>query len=154
MPCTDDQNWHTWGFKSDHLCSAVPDPATPRNGHPTMRFSAVNTDLNDRAYYDHGDRHIEKYLGTRIRLTAWLKCEGVTSRSGLSLQVNGPAFRQIANDGQAGRRPLLGTMDWKKYEAVADVPANAQSIFTGLLLNGKGTIWIDDVQTEVVDPAR
>ena len=132
----------------------MPDPTTPRNGHPTTRFSAVDTDLNDQAHYDHGGRHIEKYHGKRIRLTAWLKCEGIAYKSGLSVQVNGPAFRQIANEGQKGRRPLLGTMDWQKYAAVADVPTNAQSIFSGLILNGRGTIWIDDVQTEVVDPAR
>ena len=84
-----------------------------------------------------------------IKLSAWLKCENITAPSGLSIHVNGPLSKRIADDDR--RRPLKGTIDWKYYETIANVPAEAQEIFTGLQLVGAGTIWIDDVKVEVVE---
>jgi RNA polymerase sigma factor (sigma-70 family) len=151
VPITDDQNWHTFSWNARGY-SAKPDPTVPRNGHPTTCFSST-ADFRpaDWGIYDAGDRHIDAYLGKKIRMTAWLKSEGVSQGSGLSIHVNGGGYKQLTNDGQKGKRPVRGTMDWRKYEAIADVPLDAQAIFCGVTMNGKGKIWIDDVQLEVIN---
>ena len=41
-------------------------------------------------------------------------------------------------------------MDWKQYEATADVPHDAHAIYPGVTMNGGGTIWMDEVKVEVV----
>ena len=51
---------------------------------------------------------------------------------------------------EAPHRPLRGTMDWQKYEAIADVPAEADVIYPGITMNGAGKIWVDEVKVEVV----
>ncbi len=147
-PCTDDRNWHAFivGPKPGVIAH---DEKVSRNGHPTTRFT-VPPMVQRYGYFDSADRNIEPYLGKRIRMTAWLKCENVTGPSGLQMHVNGPGFRKIADDNMRGKRPLRGTTDWQKYETIADVPAQTQSIYSGLELIGAGTIWIDDVKLEVV----
>jgi hypothetical protein len=47
-------------------------------------------------------------------------------------------------------RPITGTTDWREYETVLDIPENGAMIGFGALLQGKGEIWWDDVQLEVV----
>ena len=47
-------------------------------------------------------------------------------------------------------RAIKGTTDWKKYEIVLDVPENSEMVAFGLLLSGKGQVWMDDLQFEVV----
>src|SRR5215813_8673872 len=48
-------------------------------------------------------------------------------------------------------RSVSGTIDWKMYSVVLDVPHEARNIFLGVLLNGKGQIWADDLTFEVVE---
>ena len=79
-----------------------------------------------------------------------MKCEKVTGASGISIEVKGLGFETLAWDKLKDARPMRGTMDWKRYEVVADVPAEAQSIAAGFVLMGDGKVWIDDVQTEVI----
>jgi hypothetical protein len=47
-------------------------------------------------------------------------------------------------------RPIQGTRDWQKYEIVLDVPAKSTGIFFGILLEGKGQVWLNNVRFEVV----
>jgi hypothetical protein len=46
-------------------------------------------------------------------------------------------------------RPMKGTADWKGYEIVLDMPADAQYLAVGALSEGKGQIWADDLRLEV-----
>jgi hypothetical protein len=47
-------------------------------------------------------------------------------------------------------RAIEGTIDWKKYEIVLDVPEGSVDIAFGILLDGKGQAWVDDLQFDVV----
>ncbi|MCA9492492.1 MAG: hypothetical protein KC621_21310 [Myxococcales bacterium] len=40
-------------------------------------------------------------------------------------------------------RPIRGTQDWTRHEIVLDVPTGATNIAFGILVAGKGTVWID-----------
>ena len=53
-----------------------------------------------------------------------------------------------------GDRQIKGTNDWKQYEVVLDVPKEGSAqIFFGVLLAGKGQVWVDDFKCEAVDKA-
>jgi hypothetical protein len=47
-------------------------------------------------------------------------------------------------------RPITGTTDWQKYEIVLDIPGDGATIGFGALLQGRGEIWLDDVNLEIV----
>ena len=93
---------------------------------------------------------LSKYRGKKIRLTAMVKSEKVTARGGLFINVYGP-LGALTSDGQRGKRPVQGTLAWIRYTATAPVPEDATAIEYGVLLNGPGKVWLDDVKVEVVD---
>jgi hypothetical protein len=47
-------------------------------------------------------------------------------------------------------RPIKGTTEWQRYEVVLDVPEGATGIFFGILLDGRGEVWLNSVNFEVV----
>jgi hypothetical protein len=47
-------------------------------------------------------------------------------------------------------RPIT-VSEWREYEIVGDVPAEAQTISYGFALVGDGRAWIDAVAVEVID---
>ena len=48
-------------------------------------------------------------------------------------------------------RPINGTKDWTKFEIVLDVPEESGTLNFGVLLNGTGKVWFDDISFEIVD---
>ncbi len=96
----------------------------------------------------------EKYLGKRIRMTAFMKTKDVLGWTGFMLRVdqNGPPGQnQIPAIDNMRDRQIKGSTDWKKHEIVLDVVANASNIIFGASLNGEGQIWFDNFSFEIVD---
>ena len=50
-----------------------------------------------------------------------------------------------------GDRPIVQDMDWNHYHIVLDVPDSSAVISFGVLLSGKGQVWIDELKFEEVD---
>ena len=90
----------------------------------------------------------DEYRGKRVRLSGWLKTVDA-GEAGLWMRIDGEQ-RVLAFDNM-GDRAVSGTTDWKMYSVVLDVPSDAKNISLGVLLNGKGQIWADDLTFEVVD---
>ena len=83
-----------------------------------------------------------KYIGKRVRFSAWVKSESVTRWSGLWMRVDGPTYNQSLAFDNMQDRAIKGTTGWQKYEVVLDVNEKATSINLGILLDGPGEIWI------------
>ena len=151
VPVNDDQLWHMWSPTASK-CSAMLDPTTLRDGHPTMR---VTCNANAWVSYDHNDRHPDQYLGKRVRVSAWLKADHVSVVSGLWIRMIGPNFQKISEEGNWGKwataKPIKGTVGWTHFVCEADVPLETQCIRSGLIHNGTGTMWMDDFKFELAD---
>ncbi len=89
------------------------------------------------------------YRGKRLRMTAYVKTDGVEGWSGLWMRIDGKEKTGLAFDNMNGR-PVKGTTEWKKYDVVLDVPDDAEEIFFGYLVAGKGRGWVDDIAFEAV----
>jgi hypothetical protein len=114
---------------------------------------------NEEARWIHDNFQTEKYLGHKIRVTAMIKTADVTRPSGITARVFGKGFHKLAgapadsaawNYNNQEMLRILGTNDWKKYEVIVNVPKSAEIISVGAVLNGGGTLWIDDVHYEIV----
>jgi hypothetical protein len=88
------------------------------------------------------------YRGTRIRLSAYMKAENVENWAGMWMRVDGDRKATAFDNMQD--RPIKGTQEWTQYSVVLDVDSKATAIAFGILLAGKGTVWIDDVTFEIV----
>lgn len=94
-----------------------------------------------------------EYCGKRVRLSAYVKSEKVqTGWAGLWFRVDGAKPGELLGFDNMQQRPIKGTIDWKRVEIVLDVPENAVALAFGILLNGDGQVWMDDLKFEIVNP--
>ena len=93
------------------------------------------------------------YRGKRVKLRVAARAElsGAGNLSWLRLTVSRKAFGpQSAAFDSLDKYPITSA-EWRIYEIIADVPADADSISYGLGLVGDGKAWLDSVSVEVVD---
>jgi hypothetical protein len=91
----------------------------------------------------------DAFRGKRVRMSGHVRAQDAADWAGLWMRVDGPQKEALAFDNMQGR-PIKATSDWTSYEIVLDVPESAQEIAFGLLLSGKGQVWMDDLNFEVV----
>ncbi|MBL7913295.1 MAG: hypothetical protein JNJ41_19690 [Bacteroidia bacterium] len=93
----------------------------------------------------------EKYAGKRVKMTGYIKTKDVDQRAGFWFRVDGKNPKEpLAFDNMNDRR-ITGTTEWKKYEIVLDVAADATNLAYGALIIGTGKVWFDNITFEVVD---
>jgi hypothetical protein len=89
----------------------------------------------------------DEYAGNRVRLSAWVKAtEGGKPRIWMCVDSKSEilAFDNMDN------RSMSGPFEWNYQEIVLDVKPPAVMVRYGLILDGDGAAWIDDVRLEVV----
>lgn len=91
-----------------------------------------------------------EYRGKRLRLSAVIQSQGVEQWAGLWMRVDDNAGNVLSFDNMQNR-PITGNSDAKPYTIVLDVPTTSIGIYFGILLSGKGQVWLSDVQFDVVD---
>lgn len=91
----------------------------------------------------------EQFLGKRVRMTGFVRAESVEGRAGLWMRVDGTERASLSFDNMQ-ERPIRGTLPWQRYEIVLDVPPESASISFGVLLGGKGKVYVDDFAFEEV----
>jgi hypothetical protein len=91
----------------------------------------------------------DNYKGERICFSGYVKAKFVSDWAGLWMRVDDVIGRPLSFDNM-NERPIVGNSDWVKYEVVLDVPTNSSEISFGVLLDGSGQIWIDNLEIKVV----
>ncbi|GLV60682.1 hypothetical protein KDH_75010 [Dictyobacter sp. S3.2.2.5] len=91
-----------------------------------------------------------EYCGKRLRYSALVRTEDVEDWAGLWLRADGPQQRMLAFDNMQ-KRPITGTIDWRRYDIVLDVPQECSKLAFGILLQGPGQVWISDIQFTIVE---
>jgi hypothetical protein len=94
----------------------------------------------------------DDYRGKRMRFSAVVKSEDIAGDdwAGLWMRVDGPVSGEHLAFDNMRNRPIKGTTDWQQYEVVLDVAPTSVYIAFGILLSGKGKVWLSDVHFEEV----
>lgn len=90
------------------------------------------------------------FLNKRVKFSGFVKTQGVSGWCGLWMRIDGESDKCLKFDNMQNRR-IQGTTEWNHYSCVLDVPDNATVINIGMLLNGKGQSWIDNISFQEVD---
>ena len=69
------------------------------------------------------------------------------------MRVDGDFNGKMLGFDNMWNRPITGTNDWTKCEITLNVPKEATAVAYGVLLGGKGTVYFDDVNFEIVGDA-
>lgn len=91
-----------------------------------------------------------KFLGKRVRFSGFVRTQDAAGWCGLWMRVD-TAFSDTLKLDNMQNRPITGTTEWNHYSCVLDVPENAAIINIGILLYGKGQVWLDNVSFREVD---
>jgi len=89
-----------------------------------------------------------KYAGQRIRLSASVKADEVKDWAGLWMRVDVNS-KPFALDNMM-ERSIKGSVDWREYQVVLDVPKEATAVAFGILVNKSGMVWLNNVKFEIV----
>lgn len=89
------------------------------------------------------------YLNRRLQLSGYLKTEEVEKSAGLWLRVDDTDGRMLSFDNMADRS-ISGTTDWQPYSVVVDVPSTGSVVNFGVWLEGRGEVWMDDFEFEII----
>ena len=140
------QGWHLAGSNPENYETGV-DSQAKRNGFPIAY-------LKSRRSTTEGFGTLmqmfsaSKYAGQRIRLSASVKADEVKDWAGLWMRVDVNA-KPFALDNMM-ERSIKGSVDWREYQVVLDVPKEATAVAFGILVNKSGMVWLNNVKFEIV----
>jgi len=90
------------------------------------------------------------FKGKRIELSAYIAAENALACASIWLRADDANGTMLAFDNSFARG-VRGTAEWTYQNIVMDVPEGAVALFYGALLNGRGRLYVDDVQFRIVD---
>jgi len=95
----------------------------------------------------------DKFIGKRVKMSGYLRSDKVVGTAGLWFRVDVDTIPVSFDNMIVGKknRSISGTTDWRKFELILDVPANATLLSYGALLSGTGQIGFDNLKFEAVD---
>ncbi|KKE77923.1 AraC family transcriptional regulator [Bacilli bacterium] len=91
----------------------------------------------------------DKYIGKRVRLSCFLKTKDVESFTSMWMRVDN-AFDDVLQFDNMSNRPIKGDTNWNRYSIVLDVPSGSSTISFGIILSGRGHVWVDQFTFEEV----
>ena len=140
------------------VCLAGVDTGIEQAGTPNL---TLKCDTKENGFVGVMQEFSAKdYVGKRVRFSALVKAQGVEDWGGLWMRIDQGA--QVLQFDNMQKRPIKGSLDWTSESVVLDVPKAsgptsegtpgpaATGVFFGVLLSGKGQLWISNVQFEVV----
>jgi hypothetical protein len=137
------------------LAGSVPDDYESSTNNEVSYHGKLSASLRSKVSEPRGFATLmqtvqaDAFRGQRVRLSGFVRSQDVASWAALWMRVDGPPDEPLAFDNMANR-PIKSTTSWTRYDVVLDVPEAANQIAFGLLLAGKGEVWMADLNFEVV----
>jgi hypothetical protein len=128
----------------------VLDNTVFQNGHKSVRIESLDTTIQGFATVMQFCS-AKDYLGTRVKLTGYIKSENVKEWSGMWFRIDSKEGHESLGFDNMQDRPITGTTDWTKCEIILEVPENSGTLNFGALIAGTGKIWFDNVTLEILD---
>ncbi len=138
---TEHSNGQSYTFQADSKSAWSAPSSAKIHRHGLETFGLLN-------------QHIQlqpAWINKTARLSAQLKTEGATDGGGaLVLQMIGSRGDILAWNHMVDARAKQ-TQDWKQYSIDLKVLSTALTINVGVMLEGAGTLWADDIKLEIID---
>ena len=95
----------------------------------------------------------EPYHGGAVRVACELSCKDLDGAATMWLRLDDARGRALRFENLLDRPGVAvrGTEDWKGFAITLDVPNDAESVYFGFLVNGRGTGWARNFTVERVD---
>lgn len=91
------------------------------------------------------------YIGKAVKMKAYIKTKDVSGWTGLWIRVDSRNDGKMLGLKNMYYNQIKGTNDWSEYEVVLNVPEGSGALWYGILLQGKGKVWIDQLSFETME---
>ncbi|MFT9077539.1 helix-turn-helix transcriptional regulator, partial [Ethanoligenens sp.] len=91
----------------------------------------------------------KNFLGKRVRFSGFVKTHGVIGWCGLWMRIDSATSVTLKLDNMQNR-PIVGTTEWNHYSCVLDTPEHSGICNIGVLIYGKGQVWLDNASYQEV----
>ena len=86
-----------------------------------------------------------------VRLSGSLRGENISEAGGaLTLRANDGSGQILASNFMQNAR-IKGNQNWKNFTIDLKIPPASYSLFVGIMLEGGGTLWADDLSIELIN---
>jgi hypothetical protein len=98
----------------------------------------------------------KNYVGKRVMFSGYVQSQDVRRWAGLWFRVDkkekakGEKYPEMLAFDNMKIRPITGTTDWTNYQVVLDIPEAAGNLSFGVLLDGTGQVWFDQMSLNIV----
>ena len=143
----DPEGWFTFQHAGDKSYLFVLDTAQPQSGARSLRIDNVGPEPYGAVAQS---LVAAPYGGKLARFSAWMRTKDV-SETGAVLTLLVLANGAVVDQNFMADKPVKGTTGWTRYTITLAVPPGAERIEAGAMLQGKGTLWLDETTLEFVD---
>jgi hypothetical protein len=117
------------------------------DGKNSVTIKSSSTTLQSHSAFIWQNSLPTNFLGHRVKMTAFLKCQNISDTAGLWFNVLHSPTQVLETD----EHFLTGTTDWKKFQIVLDIPKGTSNLNYGAYISGTGQIWFSDISFVIVD---
>ena len=90
------------------------------------------------------------FRGKRLELSGYIASVDAPAGASIWLRADDATAATVAFD-NSGVRGIRGTAEWTYQNIVIEIPKEAVALIYGAVLNGRGKLYVDDLQFRVVD---
>ncbi len=122
------------------------DESIQRSGVPSICFKSM---VVRPRYFGFISKSMpaDSFAGKKLNLSVWIKTELTGGASAqLWLQVDGNWENRSETLDTLYENRVKGVSQWQRYEVSTNVPADSTNIVYSVLLNGTGTVWLNDLK--------
>lgn len=147
-PRGDPEGWFSFQHAGPLSYKYTADTAQKKSGERSLRIDNIGPEIYGAVAQVVDAR---AWNGKTARMSAWVKTvDAIDNGAVLTLLATQRGATMAQNF--MLETPIKGTIDWKRYTITLPVPPAVDRIEVGLMLRGKGTVWLDDVELELIDP--
>lgn len=147
-PRGDPQGWFSFQHAGPVSYKFVVDATERHSGERSLRIDNSGPEIYGAIAQGVDAR---PWRGKVARLSGWVKTrdadDGGAVLTLLALQTGATLAQNFMPDA-----PIKGTTGWKRYTITLKLPAGTDKVEVGMMLRGRGAVWLDDVELEIVEP--
>lgn len=147
-PRGDPEGWFSFQHAGPLSYKYTVDAVERKSGERSLRVDNIGPEIYGAIAQGVDAR---PWKGKVARLSAWVKTRDANDNGAvltlLALQNGATQAQNFMPDA-----PIKGTTDWKRYTITLALPPATDKLEVGMMLRGRGAVWLDDVELEIVEP--
>jgi hypothetical protein len=147
-PRGDPQGWFSFQHAGPVSYRFAVDATERRSGERSLRIDNTGPEIYGAIAQGVDAR---PWRGKVARMSGWVKTrdadEGGAVLTLLALQSGATLAQNFMPDA-----PIKGTNAWKRYTITLVLPPATDKLEVGAMLRGRGSVWLDDVELEIIEP--